>query len=74
MVLAGKAGFNSRPLPEHLLLDDDSRAHGVTEFLARGVPLIAPPPELVPFFVTPLLLAKLEALSPLPPALILSIE
>lgn len=48
--------------------------YGVTEFFALGVPLIAPPPELVPFLVTPLLFAQLEALSPLPPGLIRSME
>jgi hypothetical protein len=46
---------------------------GVTEFFARGVPLITVPPELVPLRVTPLLLAQLEETSPLPVALILSI-
>jgi hypothetical protein len=48
--------------------------YGVTEFFARGVPLITPPPELVPFFVTPLLFDQLEAESPPAPALTRSIE
>jgi hypothetical protein len=43
------------------------------EFFARGVPLIAVPPEFVPLRVTPLLFAQFGELSPLTPALFLSI-
>jgi hypothetical protein len=43
------------------------------EFFALGVPLIAVPPEFVPLRVTPLLFAQFDALSPLAPALLLSI-
>jgi hypothetical protein len=68
-VMNGASGV----IPDAPLRFFNKLLYGVTEFLARGVPLMAPPPELVPFLVTPLLLAQLAALSPLPPALILSI-
>lgn len=48
---------------------DQYPCQGVIEFLARGVPLIAVPPEFVPLRVTSLLLARFDALSPLAPAL-----